>query len=392
MSSIAIVGGGPAGLTCAIALARRGIPSTVFEREGHPETTRRFHPDRSHPIDITGHGLRALRHIDAVGHFEAQMTTFRGIKYKNRVVDPWSEPGWIGSRGDIMRALMSVIDERHRNMIEVDFQTAIDTLNMTTGEVMGRHFDLIIGADGAGSKVRAAMQDQVPGFTVQTSMNANQGLILELDQVQGQFDKHYLNGLAISPFSLAGAITDESKPDGVRWVAVLGTKYPIAFGSPMSARRWLQRFVPRALEAASDQAITDFSHRRCISLGRRLTCSSLSAGKAVLIGDAAAVFPPIGQGCNAALESAMVLDQCLAASSQESVGPRYNAAWKPEADALTWIGWQMRYQDPGTVARALAGAALGVNLARMTKSSNLSYADVRRAARRLGPLTVKDRS
>ena len=60
-TSIAIIGGGPAGLVAAIAFARRGLRSTVYERAADPATLPRVNPDRSYTIDITGHGLRALR-------------------------------------------------------------------------------------------------------------------------------------------------------------------------------------------------------------------------------------------------------------------------------------------------------------------------------------------
>src|ERR687883_832916 len=73
---IAIIGAGPAGLVAAIALARRGVPTTVFEREAHPELSPRFNPDRSYTIDITGHGLRALRHIDATTYFDDRLLPF----------------------------------------------------------------------------------------------------------------------------------------------------------------------------------------------------------------------------------------------------------------------------------------------------------------------------
>ena len=112
---IAIVGGGPAGLVAAIALARRGIPTTVLERDAHPDLAPRFNPDRSYTIDITGHGLRALRHIDATSYFDARLMPFRGLQYQDRVVEDWAEAGWTGSRGDILRALMALITDRHQD-------------------------------------------------------------------------------------------------------------------------------------------------------------------------------------------------------------------------------------------------------------------------------------
>jgi len=391
MTEIAIVGGGPGGLTAAIALARRGVRSTVFEREAHPEKMPRFNPDRSYPIDITGHGLKALRHIDAVGHFDAHMVAFHGIKNGGRVFDPWSEPGWIGSRGDIMRALMSVAEDRHGDQIEFVFDSDVRTLDVTAGEVAGRRFDLVIGADGAGSAVRTAMQQQIEGFTVQTSSVPNHGLMLELDRVGDQLDKHYLNGLAMSPLVLAAVIVDEDQPDGVRWRSVIGVKRPITFSSPEEATAWLRKHCPRALDLTSEQKIAEFSRRPAVPLGLGLSCSHLYGGRAVLLGDAAAAFPPVGQGGNAALESAMVLDQCLAAGPLETAGPRYQQAWKPEADAISWIGSQIRYQNPWSNVRVIVASILRANVFGQAKSSTVPYSEVRRAAGWLGPLWIRTR-
>jgi 2-polyprenyl-6-methoxyphenol hydroxylase-like FAD-dependent oxidoreductase len=386
VADIAIIGGGPGGLTAAIALARRGVRSTVFERDCHPDHMPRFNPDRSYPIDITGHGLRAVRHIDAVAHFDAQMIPFLGIRQGRRLIDPWAEPGWIGSRGDIMRALMSVVEERHSDLIDFVYGSDVRMLDVHAGEVAGRSFDLVVGADGAGSAVRAAMQEQVEGFTVEASAVPNYGLLLELDHVGEELDKHYLNGLAVNPLVLAAVVLDESQQDGVRWVCVIGVNKPITFASPDQATRWLRRHCPRVLDLTSEQAIAKFSRREYVHLGHGLTCSRLHGGRAVLLGDAAAAFPPVGQGGNAALESAIVLDQCLASGPLDTVGARFEATWKPEADAVSWIGGQVRYQNPWMFVRMIIASAFGVNIASQAKSSTRSYAQVQRAARRLGPL------
>lgn len=76
----------------AIALARRGLSSTVFERDVHPDAAPRFNPDRSYTIDISGHGLKALRHIDACGEFDDRMIRFKGLKIPGRGTEEWTLP------------------------------------------------------------------------------------------------------------------------------------------------------------------------------------------------------------------------------------------------------------------------------------------------------------
>ncbi|HEY0472215.1 MAG TPA: NAD(P)/FAD-dependent oxidoreductase [Kribbella sp.] len=386
MADIAIIGAGPGGLTAAIALARRGVRTTVFERDAHPERTPRFNPDRSYAIDITGHGLRALRHIDALTHFDAGMIQFRGIRFRGVTGDRWSEPGWIGSRGDIMRTLMAVVDDRHRDLIQFEFESDMSGLDVHAGVVAGRRFDLVIGADGAGSAVRTAMQEQVEGFTVETSFIPNYAIMMELDRAGDQLDKHYLHVLGASPFLIAGAIIDENKPEGVRWLCMVGVGQPTTFTSPEDATAWLRKHCAPLLDLVSEQAIAEFSQRQCQHLGRRLTCSHLHGGRVVLLGDAAAAFPPIGQGVNAAMESAIVLDQCLATGPLETAAARYEAAWKPEAEAVSWIGEQMLFQKPWNGLRPMIAFLFGLRAVGRSKSATASYADAQRVARRLGSI------
>jgi 2-polyprenyl-6-methoxyphenol hydroxylase-like FAD-dependent oxidoreductase len=397
---IAIIGGGPAGLVAAIALARRGIATTIFERDAHPELAPRFNPDRSYTIDITGHGLRALRHIDATGYFDDRLLPFRGIQYEDRVVEDWPEPGWTGSRGDILRALMAVATDRHKESVHVEFGCRVSHVDVLAGEVsftppggvaVRRRFDLVVGADGAGSTIRQAMQKQIPGFSVTKKSLPNYLTMIALDRLSDQLDETYLQALATRPFCVAGAIPGDEESDGPRWFCGIGTRRPLSFSSAAEARGYLRRNCPRVLDLASGGAIAAFAGRTCYHIGQKLTCSRLAGGRAVLLGDAAGPFPPIGQGVNAAMEAAAELDRCIGAAgpgadSLAGAAARYDAAWKPELDAVSWISEKMLFENRLHTLRANVTMRAGRNVIGRAKSSQVPWSQVQAEARRWGPL------
>ena len=225
-AKIALVGGGPAALVAAIALARRGIRTTFFERDVDPEIAPRFNPDRSYPIDITGHGLNALRYIDACAYFDAEMFQFKGIKL-GREAGEWNLPGWIGSRGNIVRSLMASIIAKYSEWISCEFECRVTSVDVLTGSltyesqskgILTEQFDFIVGSDGTGSVVRKAMVAQIPGFTVETQSFPMYCTMLELDRVSDEWDTNYLYDLSTVPFFVfAGAISGGQDSDAVRW-------------------------------------------------------------------------------------------------------------------------------------------------------------------------------
>ena len=137
-AKIALIGGGPAALVAAIALARRGVRTSVFERDPHPEKAPRFNPDRSYTIDISGHGLKAIRHIDASRSFDERMIPFKGLKIPGGRTEEWTLPGWTGSRGDILRALMAVLEGKYREWIALEFNCRVNAVDVETGVVTVR--------------------------------------------------------------------------------------------------------------------------------------------------------------------------------------------------------------------------------------------------------------
>jgi 2-polyprenyl-6-methoxyphenol hydroxylase-like FAD-dependent oxidoreductase len=117
-----------------------------------------------------------------------------------------------------------------------------------------------------------------------------------------------------------------------------------------------------------------------------LSCSQLHGGKAVLLGDAGAPFSPIGQGINAAMESAIWLDQQITDSDPAQLyqaGQRYSAVWKPEADAVTWVCRKLVYGNTGHILRLALTTPFGLNVLSNAKKSDLAYSQVKRQAERV---------
>ena len=100
------------------------------------------------------------------------------------------------------------------------------------------------------------------------------------------------------------------------------------------------------LELTSGRQVANFTERTCYHIGQTLACSQLQGGKAVLLGDAAAAFSPIGPGVNAAMKSAMALDRFVGTTGASAEAlRRYNAQWRPEADAVAWMAVRSLFEN-----------------------------------------------
>jgi 2-polyprenyl-6-methoxyphenol hydroxylase-like FAD-dependent oxidoreductase len=161
----------------------------------------------------------------------------------------------------------------------------------------------------------------------------------------------------------------------------------LSFEDADAAHRYLRKACPRVLDLASPKAITEFAHRPCYHIGQKLQCSQLHGETAVLVGDAAGPFPPIGQGVNAAMEAAMVLSESIASANDPRTGAsNYNGQWKPELDAVSWISEKMLFENRLHTLRANLTMKAGINVIGQAKSSQKSYAQVYADAQRFGPL------
>ena len=177
---IAIVGGGIAGLTCAIAMAQRGAQVTVLEQA---ETI----SEVGAGLQVSPNGLRVLEALGVAGDLAARSVQGQAVSLRNGAngaevarLDLTRLPA--GQRYHFVHRadLIDILSAAARR-VGVKIRLLQNVASVSTGKrprlalVTGDHreADLVIGADGLNSKLRPALNGQkAPFFTGQVAWRA----------------------------------------------------------------------------------------------------------------------------------------------------------------------------------------------------------------------------
>ncbi|KJR84034.1 monooxygenase [Sporothrix schenckii 1099-18] len=177
---IAIIGAGPAGCTLARLLHLGGIDATVYEGEASPN-----YRSQGGTLDLhTATGLAALKEAGLWDEFlkharydgEYMLVCDKNLNsFFSKGNEPTSETDLMGQRPEIDRSsLRQILSESlpsgmiqwGRHVKSITTATAATKASITFSDATtASGFDLIVGADGAWSKVRAALSDQKPLFS-----------------------------------------------------------------------------------------------------------------------------------------------------------------------------------------------------------------------------------
>ncbi len=348
--TLTISGAGLAGALLATLLARRGVSVQVFERRPDPRRAG-YEGGRSINLALAERGLHGLRLAGLENEIMAQAVMMRGRMIHEGLDTPYlqrygkddSEVIWSVNRG---RLNMSLLDAAEAAGARIRFDERLTTVDWkhkryrtetAAGMVHEHDFLALIGADGAGSALR-------------TAMNADNPLGERFEPLGHGYKELSIPALPGGGFSIERNALHIWPRGGYMLIAlpnVDGSFTVTLFlpnqGDPSfatltdagSARRFFERDFPDAIALIPD-LIEDFIDNSTGLLATLRLDHWHRGGEALLIGDAAhAIVPFHGQGMNCAFEDCVELDALLGESRDLTwVFGELEARRKPNARAI----------------------------------------------------------
>jgi kynurenine 3-monooxygenase len=336
---VSIVGAGLGGALLACYLARDGYAVELYEKRHDP---RQYGPEQGRSINLalSVRGIAALREVGL-----AEEVLQGGIPMRGRMIHSLSgELAFQAYGKDPSQAIHSV-SRAELNMtllnaatrypgVRLFFEHKCDGIDLECGtleivtqsaEQVRVPAEIVIGADGAYSAIRAQMQKR-EGFNFQQEYLSHGYKELTIPSgPRGEFlmDKHALHIWPRHSFMMIALPNSDGSFTCTLFWPYHGPNSFAAINTEEELRRFFGEQFPDA-EPLLPNLAEDFFKNPTGALVT-IRCSPWHVGgKVLLIGDAAhAVVPFLGQGMNAAFEDCRLLADALARH-----GPDWQAAFQ----------------------------------------------------------------
>jgi kynurenine 3-monooxygenase len=332
VDAVTIIGGGPVGTLTALLFARRGARVRVLERRPDPRSGA-SERGRSINLALAARGIAALERAGLMIAVTPLLLGMRG----RMLHDPHGTLQFLPygqHAGEIIYAVSR--EALNRTLIEAaaahpGIELVFDARCLDVdpsagrvqwrcerrGQVQEEDFGLLLGADGAGSAVRAAMSAR--GFTRATEAPlAHDYRELDIPRAPGAVGAA---GFALAPdalhiwprggFMLIALPNLDGSFTATLFLPRSGAVSFEALGTPGAIVEFFGREFPDAARVLGDP-VAQFARHPQGRLGT-LYCEGWQAAERVLLlGDAAhAIVPFHGQGLNCGFEDCLVLERLL---------------------------------------------------------------------------------
>ena len=334
---IAIIGGGPGGLTLARLLQLKGVDVKVYERDIDKNAR-----VQGSPLDLhDDSGLAALRKANLLDEFKgnymlgANKETITNenaeIFFSDHETKQTEDFGHEHFRPEIDRgALRKILLESlqpenivwNRHFLSMEKQGKGWLLHFKSGENV--YADIVIGADGANSKIRPYITDIKSFYTGITMLEGN---VYEGEKSLLQISAILRGGKIMAFGNEKNILMGQKANDEIGFYASFkaeenwATKSDLDFTNKKQLLDW---FKTTYLEWDSIWYEL-FENATMPFIPRPINCMPLDQTWAALpnltmIGDAAHVMPPFaGEGVNMAMLDALELSECLTTNKHNSV-------------------------------------------------------------------------
>ncbi|WP_430389382.1 FAD-dependent oxidoreductase [Dyella sp. 20L07] len=391
---ITLIGGGLVGALLAQQLAKRGFVVDVFEKRPDPRVAG-FVGGRSINLALAERGLQALREAGLADDVLQRAVMMRGRMVHTRDgrsglqrygVDD-SEVIWSVSRGALNMLLLDAAEAAGvrfhfgQSLVNADFDAQRIRLADEQGTERDIDAPVVIGADGAGSALRAVMNAHSPlGERVEALGHAYKELEIppggtlpvELVGRSGGHDQFALEPHALHIWPRGGymciALPNTEGSFTVTLFLPGQGPHPSFATLPdaAAARAFFHDDFPDLLPLIPDFA-NDYDSHPVGTLSTLYLQRWHLGGRALLVGDAAhAIVPFHGQGMNCGFEDTVVLASLLGESPDDTanVFAEFQRIRQPNSDAIAamalenYVEMRDSVADPHYLAKRELGALL----------------------------------
>ncbi len=367
---VVVIGGGIGGLSLALALQRRGIAVSVYERASELR-------EIGAGIVMQPNGRKGLVDLGvdaAVEAVSSRPSAFHGCDYatgevlsstsSDLVADRFGLPSLTVHRGDLHRVLLTAVQANDAQAVRaahtfVSLDEDADGVTVRFANGATDRAPLVVGADGNGSAVRShVFGGEEPKFNGQVAFRAVlpsdivPSVVRERELAMQRGPGRYLLYYPLRGGELTNLIgcgrTDEWEEEG--W------SIPATTGQFLDA---YADFAPHLLDLIA--AVPDGQLFKW-GLYDREPLETWTTSRVAILGDAAHPMTPfLGQGAAMAVEDAVVLARAIALSSDLPQALHgYRTARQERGNNVARWSWEegRALQDPTLESRGAAGYGL----------------------------------